>query len=246
MSMLEGKLAAVTGGSRGIGREICRALSLAGADVAFLYAGNEEAAAETLEIIKSAGVRGFSYRCDVSDAECVRASFGELLGELGGVDILVNNAGITRDGLSMRMKDEDFDRVVAVNLAGAFYCSRAVIPTMMKKRSGKIINMTSVSGLTGNAGQANYSASKAGLIGLTKALARELAPRKITCNAVAPGFVETDMTAAFRDNAELEKSIPLGRFARAEEVAEVVKFLASPAADYITGEVIRVDGGLAI
>ena len=144
------------------------------------------------------------------------------------------------------MKDEDFDRVVAVNLAGAFYCSRAVIPTMMKKRSGKIINMTSVSGLTGNAGQANYSASKAGLIGLTKALARELAPRKITCNAVAPGFVETDMTAAFRDNAELEKSIPLGRFARAEEVAEVVKFLASPAADYITGEVIRVDGGLAI
>ncbi len=246
MFRLDGKRAVVTGGSRGIGREICRSLSAAGADVAFLYAGNEAAAVETLEIINGAGVRGFSYRCDVSDAECVRATFKELLGELGGVDILVNNAGITRDGLSMMMKDEDFDRVVAVNLAGAFYCSRAVIPAMMRARSGKIINMTSVSGIIGNAGQANYSASKAGLIGLTKSLARELAPRKITCNAVAPGFVETDMTASFRENAELEKSIPLGRFAKAEEVAEVVRFLASPAADYITGEVVRVDGGLAI
>ncbi len=246
MLELKGKNAVVTGGSRGIGREICRALANAGANVAFLYAGNGAAADETLAIIKSAGVSGFSYRCDVSDPGAVKETFKSALADLGGVDILVNNAGITRDKLAMMMSEDDFDRVVDVNLSGAFYCTKAVIPTMVKKRSGKIINITSVSGIMGNAGQANYSASKAGLIGLTKSTARELAPRNITCNAVAPGFVETDMTAALRENNELAGSIPLKRFAKPEEVAGVVLFLASSAADYITGEVIRVDGGLAI
>lgn len=246
MLELKGKNAVVTGGSRGIGREICRALADAGANVAFLYAGNGAAADETLAIIEGAGVSGFSYRCDVSDPAAVKETFKSVLADLGGVDILVNNAGITRDKLAMMMSEDDFDRVVDVNLSGAFYCAKAVIPMMVKKRSGKIINITSVSGIMGNAGQANYSASKAGLIGLTKSIARELAPRNITCNAVAPGFVETDMTAALRENNELAGSIPLKRFAKPEEVAGVVLFLASSAADYITGEVIRVDGGLAI
>lgn len=244
--MLNGKIAVVTGGSRGIGREICLELARRGADVAFLYAGNAEAAGETLALLREQAVRAEAYQCDVSDANAVREVFKTLLAAFGGVDILVNNAGITRDKLAMMMKEEDFERVLSVNLQGAFHCAKQVIPTMVKKRSGKIINISSVSGLMGNAGQCNYAAAKAGMIGLTKSLARELASRGITCNAVAPGFVETDMTASLAENNPLLENIPLKRFAKPAEVAKLVAFLASPDADYITGETIRIDGGLAI
>ena len=244
--MLNGKVAVVTGGSRGIGREICLELAKRGADVAFLYAGNADAAGETLSLLRGQNVRAEAYQCDVSDASAVREVFKTLLAAFGTVDLLVNNAGVTRDKLAMMMKEEDFERVLSVNLQGAFYCAKQVIPIMVKKRSGKIINISSVSGLMGNAGQCNYAASKAGLIGLTKSLARELASRGITCNAVAPGFVETDMTASLAENNPLLDNIPLKRFAKPAEVAKLVAFLASPDADYITGETIRIDGGLAI
>lgn len=243
--MLSGKVAVVTGGSRGIGRAICLELANRGADVAFLYAGNAEAAGETLALLREQKVRAEAYPCDVSDASAVREVFQTLLAAFGTVDILVNNAGVTRDKLAMMMKEEEFDRVLSVNLQGAFYCAKQVIPVMVKKRSGKIINISSVSGLMGNAGQSNYAASKAGMIGLTKSLARELASRGITCNAVAPGFVETDMTASLAENNPLLDSIPLKRFAKPAEIAKLVGFLASPDADYITGETIRIDGGLA-
>lgn len=244
--MLNGKVAVVTGGSRGIGREICLELARRGADVAFLYAGNADAAGETLSLLREQNVHAEAYQCDVSDPSAVREVFKTLLASFGTVDLLVNNAGVTRDKLAMMMKEEDFDRVLSVNLQGAFYCAKQVIPVMVKKRSGKIINISSVSGLMGNAGQCNYAASKAGMIGLTKSLARELAPRGITCNAVAPGFVETDMTASLAENNPLLENIPLKRFAKPAEVARLVAFLASPDADYITGETIRIDGGLAI
>ena len=244
--MLDGKIAVVTGGSRGIGREICLELARRGADVAFLYAGNAGAAEETLSLLRAQNIRAEAYQCDISDASAVREVFKTLLASFGKVDILVNNAGVTRDKLAMMMKEEDFERVLSVNLQGAFYCAKQVIPVMVRQRSGKIINISSVSGLMGNAGQCNYAASKAGLIGLTKSLARELASRGITCNAVAPGFVETDMTASLADNNPLVENIPLKRFAKPAEVAKLVGFLASPDADYITGETIRIDGGLAI
>lgn len=244
--MLSGKIAVVTGGSRGIGREICLELARRGADVAFLYAGNTEAAEETLSLLREQNVRTEAYQCDVSDTSAVREVFKTLLAAFGGVDILVNNAGVTRDKLAMMMKEEDFERVLSVNLQGAFSCAKQVIPIMVKQRSGKIINISSVSGLMGNAGQCNYAASKAGMIGLTKSLARELASRGITCNAVAPGFVETDMTASLTENNPLLENIPLKRFAKPAEVAKLVGFLASPDADYITGETIRIDGGLAM
>jgi len=244
--MLKGKIAVVTGGSRGIGRAVCLELAENGADIAFLYAGNTAAADETLAALNEKGVRAKAYQCDVSDAAAVKAVFKELIADFGTVDILVNNAGITRDKLVLMMKEDDFAKVVDVNLCGAFNCSKQVIPVLIRKRSGKIINMSSVSGLNGNAGQANYSASKAGLIGLTKSFARELASRNVTCNAIAPGFVETDMTSALPiDREALLDNIPLHRFAKPQEVAKLVCFLASPAADYITGEVIRIDGGLA-
>lgn len=243
--MADRKVAVVTGGSRGIGRAIVTELAGAGFDVAFLFAGNEAAANETVTEASQSGAVVKPYKCDVSDREAVKAVFKAILNDFGTVDVLVNNAGITRDKLAMMMSEDDFDRVVDVNLSGAFYCSKAVIPTLIRKRSGRIINITSVAGIMGNAGQSNYAASKAGLIGLTKSLARELAPRGVTCNAVAPGFVETDMTSNLGDGAKLAENIPLRRFAKPGEIAKLVAFLASEDAGYITGEVIRIDGGLA-
>lgn len=244
--MLKNKTAVVTGGARGIGRAVCLALAENGADVAFLYAGNNAAAKETEESLSALGVKAKAYKCDVSDFEAVAAVFKDIIEAFGTVDILVNNAGITKDKLMLSMKPEEFGAVIDTNLTGAYNTIKQVYQVMMRKKSGKIINVSSVSGLMGNAGQTNYSSSKAGLIGLTKSVAKELASRGICCNAVAPGFVDTDMTAAFKDNKELCSAIPMKRFAAPEEIAQLVLFLASDNSNYITGEVIRIDGGLAM
>ena len=240
-----GKVAAVTGASRGIGRAICLALAKEGADIALLGVSTEAAKA-VAEEIRALGVRARVYACNVADETEVKAAFKALVSDFGTLDILVNNAGITRDKLMMMMKPEDFDAVLAVNLRGAFLASREAYPIFAKKRSGRIISITSVAGIMGNAGQVNYAASKAGVIGMTKSMAKELAPRGVTCNAIAPGFVETDMTAAFQGKEEALAAIPMRRFARPEEVAALAVFLASDAAGYITGEVIRIDGGMAM
>lgn len=243
---LKGRVAVVTGGSRGIGRAIALRLAESGADVALIYAGNQAAADETAQQVRELGVRAMAVQCDVSDAQQAAAAIKQVRAELGPIDILVNNAGITRDGISLRMKPDDFRRVIDVNLTGAFLMAQAAMSDFVRRRSGRIINISSVSGLMGNAGQANYSAAKAGMIGLTKTLARELAGRGVTVNAVAPGFVRTEMTAAMNEAALSEglKSVPMGRMAEPEEIAEAVAFLASDRAAYITGTVLSVNGGL--
>lgn len=243
---LKGKVALVTGASRGIGRAIALRLAQAGADIALIYASNGQAAQEAAGQVEALGVRALALRADVSDFAQAQTAYAQVKEALGAPDILVNNAGITRDGLAMRMSQADFDRVVQVNLNGAFYLTRAALPDFVRRRSGRIINITSVSGLDGNPGQANYAASKAGLVGLTKALAREVASRGITVNAVAPGFVDTDMTAAMNPDtlAQALKLVPMGRAAQPQEIAGAVAFLAGPDAGYITGQVLRVDGGM--
>lgn len=248
MMRFEGKTALVTGGSRGLGRAICLELAEGGANVAFCWAGNEAAARETVRAVEALGARALAVRCDVADAERVDALVKAVLEAFGRIDVLVNNAGITRDNLVMRMSEEDFDAVIAANLKGAFLCMRAVSRPMLKQRYGRIVNVSSVVGLRGNAGQANYAASKAGLIGMTKSLARELASRGVTVNAVAPGFMETDMTAALPEAARAAAlgSIPMGRPGAPEDAAKAAAFLASDEAAYITGQVLAVDGGMAM
>lgn len=243
------KRALVTGGSRGIGRAVCLALAARGMRVAVNYAGNAAAAEEVVQACLQQGAPdAFAVQADVSDAEQVRALVAAVSERWGGVDVLVNNAGITRDGLMMRMSEQDFDAVLATNLKGAFACMQAVMRPMMKQRWGRIVNMSSVVGLRGNLGQANYAASKAGLIGMSKSAAKELASRGITVNCVAPGFIETDMTAVLPESVRtaLLGQIPLARLGTAEEVAAAVAFLASPESAYITGQVLCVDGGMAM
>lgn len=243
---LNSKTALVTGASRGIGRAITLRLAEDGANVAVIYAGSADKAEAVVNEITALGVNAKAYRCNVADSAAVNETVKAVTNDLGKIDILVNNAGITRDGLMLRMKDEDFDAVLDTNLKGAFNMIRACYSGFIRKKSGRIINISSVSGIMGNAGQANYSASKAGVIGLTKSVARELASRGITCNAVAPGFIQTDMTENLGDNNPLLNSIPLGRMGKPEDIAAAVAFLASDSAAYITGEVLKVDGGLAI
>lgn len=238
------KLALVTGASRGIGKACAIELAKAGYDVIINYAGNVEAANKTVEEIKALGVEAAAYKFDVSNPEEVNANIAEIIEKYGRIDILVNNAGITRDGLFMRMSEENWNAVINTNLSSAFYVSQPVVKVMMKQRSGAIVNMASVVGVSGNAGQANYSAAKAGLIGLTKTLAKELGSRGIRVNAVAPGFINTDMTKDL-DTSKFTDFIPLKRLGEPEDIAKAVKFLAVDA-QYVTGQVLEVDGGLII
>jgi 3-oxoacyl-[acyl-carrier protein] reductase len=246
--LLEGKVALVTGASRGIGRAIALKLAAEGAKVAVNYAGNVEGANEVKKAIEDAGGEAVVIGADVSKSDDAEKMVNEVAEKFGGIDILVNNAGITRDGLLARMKNEDFDAVIDTNLKGVFYTARAAAKIMMKARKGRIINMASVVGITGNAGQANYSAAKAGVIGFTKTVAKELAGRGITVNAIAPGFIETDMTAVVPEKAKdaMLQSIPVKRAGKPEDVANAVLFLASDMASYITGQVLNVDGGMVM
>lgn len=244
--MLKGRKAVITGGSRGIGREIAIQLAKHGADVAIIYSGNEESAKNTVDCILEYGVKAFSYKCDVRDYSHSEKVCKQIFLDMGGVDILVNNAGIIKDNLILRMSEEAFDDVLAVNLKGAFNFIKHLSRYIIKSQYGRIINITSVSGIMGNAGQANYSSSKAGLIGLTKTAAREFAGRNVTVNAIAPGLIETDMTKDMTDAAKqyINSAVLLKRMGKPEEVANLAVFLASDNGAYITGEVIRVDGGL--
>ena len=247
MGMLDNKIAVVTGASRGIGAAIAKGLADEGAFVVVNYNGSQEKAEEVVSEIKAGGGDAVAVKCDVSDAAAAEAFIKDIVKEYGGIDILVNNAGINRDGLLMGMKEADFDDVLRTNLKGTYNCCRQVVRPMMKKRAGRIINMASVAGVIGNAGQVNYAASKAGVIGLTKSVAKEVASRGITCNAIAPGFIKTDMTDALPDSVKEEAvgQIPLGRFGEPEDIAQMAVFLASDKAGYITGQVICVDGGIA-
>ncbi|MBO6108323.1 MAG: 3-oxoacyl-[acyl-carrier-protein] reductase [Eubacterium sp.] len=247
MGCLDGRTAVVTGASRGIGRAVASGLAAEGAFVVVNYNGSGDKADEVVSMIKENGGDAVAIQCDIGDMEAASEFFGNIVREYGGIDILVNNAGINRDGLLMGMKEADFDDVIRTNLKGTFNACKLVTRPMMKKRYGRIINMASVAGVIGNAGQSNYAASKAGIIGLTKSVAKELASRGITCNAVAPGFIKTDMTDALPDQVKEEalRQIPLGTFGDVEDVAETVVFLASDKAKYITGQVICVDGGIA-
>ena len=244
--MLKGKNAVITGGSRGIGRSIALKLAGEGANIAVIYNGSEEKAEETCAEARSYGVEAGCYKCNVSDFNEVKETLDKIIKEMNRIDILVNNAGIAKDGLIYSMKEEAFDMVIDTNLKGTFNTIKHLTGHFIKNRSGKIINISSIVGITGNAGQANYSASKAGVIGLTKAVAKELGSRGINCNAIAPGFIETDMTEKLVKREELLNAITLRRIGKTEDVAELALFLASDKASYITGEVIRVDGGLAI
>ena len=248
MFELTGKTAVVTGGSRGIGRAICLKLAGQGANIVLNYAGNAAAAEETRAACEALGVRALAVQGDVADPAACNALIDTAIEAFGQVDILVCNAGITRDNLLMRMSDEEFQKVIDTNLKGTFHCMRAVIRPMMKKRRGRIISISSVVGLMGNAGQINYAASKACVIGMTRSLAREVASRGITVNAVAPGFIRTDMTDVLSDAVKegILRSIPLGKLGEAEDVANTVLFLASDEAAYITGQVLSVDGGMAM
>lgn len=242
--MLKDKVVVVTGASRGIGEAIAYKFASMGAKIAAIYAGNQEAAEAVCKKCKEEyGVEAKAYRCDVSNFETAKETVANIKADFGTVHVLVNNAGITKDGLMAMMKEEDFDAVLNTNLKGAFNMARHCTGLFLRNREGCIINITSVSGLMGNAGQCNYSASKAGLVGLTKSIAKELAPRGIRCNAIAPGFIETDMTGT-QENNPLLAMIPLGKMGKPEDVAEAAAYLAT--AKYVTGEVLRVDGGIAM
>lgn len=243
---LQGKTALITGGTRGIGRAIALELASRAENIALLYAGRGDAAEETLRLLEKEGVRALAIQCDVADDHAVKTAVSRVREAFGPISILVNNAGITRDGLTLRMPGDDFMRVISVNLAGAFHSIQACYRDLMKVGWGRVVNVGSVSGLMGNPGQANYSSAKAGLVGLTKTIARELAGRGVTANLVAPGFIDTDMT---RDMPEEQlqqalKAVPMGRMGKAEDVAKAVGFLCSPGADYVTGCVLQVDGGM--
>jgi len=243
-----GKTAVVTGGSRGIGRAVCLELAAGGANIVFSYAANDDAAQKTAAAVIALGGRAVPVRGSAADSEAVKTLMDTAVREFGRIDILVNNAGITRDSLLMTMRESDFDAVIETNLRGAFLCMKAVSRIMMRQRFGRIVNLSSVVGLHGNVGQVNYAASKAGLIGMTKSLAKELATRGVTVNAVAPGFIETDMTAALPEPARsaLLPTIPMGHLGQAEDVARAVAFLVSDEAGYITGQVLAVDGGMSM
>ena len=245
---LTGKVALVTGASRGIGQATAIDLAKAGADVVVNFIGNEAVAQETVDAIEAIGRKAIKIKADVGNAEDVQAMVDEAVAAFGHIDILVNNAGITRDGLLIRMKDSDWDDVLNINLKGVYLVTKAVAKLMVKQRAGRIINMTSVSGVTGNVGQANYAAAKAGVIGFTKTCAKELAARGITVNAVAPGFIETAMTDVLPEKIKegIAATVPFGRMGQPEEIASVVTFLASDFASYITGQVLNVDGGMVM
>lgn len=245
---LKDKTAVITGGSRGIGRAVCLRLADEGANIVINYAGNRNAAEEVAALCREKGVQAVTVKADVSDSSECEAIFAAAIDNFGRVDILVNNAGVTRDGLIVRMSEEDFDKVIDTNLKGAFFCMQNAAKLMMKQRSGRIINISSVVGVRGNAGQVNYAASKAGVIGMTKSLAKELAGRKVTVNAIAPGFIQTDMTGVLSDSVKdaILSSIPMKSLGNPEDIANAVAFFANDQSGYITGQVLCVDGGMAM